>query len=216
MGTSRRKTSDKVKKLLEKQKEQDIKKALPKVTSVVLTPKLLGHIFNEKEFKTIVSVGIAGLSALKSGSFSADYNFGEDLVSCDLLKENPLTLNQVIDKILEAAEELDPNLSELLVTAFKLTMAKMIKEEQDVHSFALELCIFLIYLLLQQELIEAFSDVFQEFGHKEINQLIKDLARKIANSIQTDINDFVQGKMELEALLQLISDKASDTTLGEF
>ncbi|WP_044481516.1 hypothetical protein [Paenibacillus antibioticophila] len=210
MGTSKRRASEKIKKLLSDGIRQDIEKAIPQVTSEVLTDKRISREVEKDQLRILIKAAIGGIDGIRQGGFYG-FEYKEIL-------NNHLTMTQCIEKILEYAEsEFKGEFSEILLQAFRMAIALTINEEKGTNDFLVEFCVNLIFLIVQEESIEAISDVYIDISHEQINLLIKGQARKIVNEeISTLITQYLQHELELKNLVAKIVERAEQVELGEF
>jgi len=61
MGTSQRRTDEKIKKLLKQKNIEDYEQAIPEVALEVLTRRKITNYFKEKEFEVVLGLGIKGI-----------------------------------------------------------------------------------------------------------------------------------------------------------
>lgn len=210
MGTSKRKLNEKIKQLIQNNSSKDIKESVPIATSEIITEKELDKVFKEDSFRLFVVAGINGINRVRAGEFG-EIDFEE-------IKINEVTLQEIIQRILDIVEEtVDTDFADVMLRAFKLALTATLKEDKAILEFVLDFCFYLIFLLVQGELIEAFSDVYTDFGHDQINDLIKQQVRLIVSEELNDlITDYVDGKVQLKVLLKQITSKANAVKIGEF
>lgn len=210
MGTSKRRASEKIKRLLSDGIRQDIEKAIPQVTSEVLTDKRISREVEKDQLRILIKAAIGGIGGIRQGGFCG-FEYEEVL-------SNPLTMTQCIEKILEYAEsEFEGEFSEILLQAFRMAIAITINEEKDINEFLAEFCVNLIFLIVQEEAIEAISDVYIDVNHEQINLLIKEQARRIVNDeISALINQHLQQQLDLKNLVAKIVERAEEVEFGEF
>ncbi|MEO3945784.1 hypothetical protein [Gorillibacterium sp. CAU 1737] len=210
MGTSKRKSSEKIKKLLLEGDRQDIQKVIPQVTSEVLTNKRITKELEKDQLRVLIKTAVGSIGGLRAGGFGG-FIYEEVL-------GDPLTLTQCIEKILELAEgEFEGEFSELLLQAFRMALAWTINEEKEINQFLIEFCSNLIFLIVQEEAIEAISDIYIEVSHEQINGLIKRQAKRIVNEeLAATINEYMQQRLSLKELVSTIVERAEKVEFGEF
>ncbi|MBU5673658.1 hypothetical protein [Paenibacillus brevis] len=211
MGTSKKNINRDVKKLLQQLGKQDIKKSIPQATSLVLDEQRITKELNKDSFKVLLQQGITGINSMKSeGQFGG--------ISYDEIQSNERIFNEFLEKLIELAEEeFKDEFSELLLQAFRLAITTILKENIDIDGFISEFTYYLIYLIVQTELIEVFSDVYLEIPHDEINLLIKIQARKIVSEELTSlIKGYLSSKISLKELITSVVKRAEAIEFGEF
>lgn len=211
MGTSKKNINRDVKKLLQQLGKQDIKKSIPQATSLVLDEQRITKELNKDSFKVLLQQGITGISSMKSeGQFGG--------ISYDEIQSNESIFNEFLEKLIELAEEeFKDEFSEILLQAFRLAITTILKENIDIDGFISEFTYYLIYLIVQTELIEVFSDVYLEIPHDEINLLIKIQARKIVSEELTSlIKGYLSSKISLKELITSVVKRAEAIEFGEF
>lgn len=211
MGTSKKNTNKEVKKLLQQLGKQDIKKSIPQATSLVLDEQRITGEISKDSFRIMLQQGINGLNGMFSGG-----QFGG--ITYEEIKTDESTFNEFLEKLIELAEnDFGDDFSDLLLQAFRLAISVIIKENKSIDEFIAEFTYYLIYLIVQNEIIEVFSDVYLEFSHDDINSLIKLQARKIVTSeLTTVIKSYLNARITLKDLVLAIVKRAEAIELGEF
>jgi|GEM_PF-3703257 hypothetical protein len=211
MGTSKKNINRDVKKLLQQLGKQDIKKSIPQATSLVLDEQRITKELNKGSFKVLLQQGINSINGMMSeGQFGG--------ISYDEIKSDESIFSEFLEKLIELAEEeFKDEFSELLLQAFRLAITAILKENIDIDCFISEFTYYLIYLIVQTELIEVFSDVYLEIPHDEINSLIKIQARKIVTEELTSlIKGYINNKISLKELITTVVKRAEAIEFGEF
>lgn len=211
MGTSKKNTNKEIKKLLQQLGRQDIQKTIPQATSVVLDEQRITKELSNESFKVLLQSGIKGINGMMSGG-----QFGG--ITYEEIKTSESTFNDFLEKIIELAEEdIEDEFSELLLQAFRLAITMILRENKGIDDFISEFAFYLIYLIVQNEIIEVFSDVYLDIPHDEINTLIKLQARSIVtNELLSTIKDYLSEKISLKELVLLIVKRTEAIEIGEF
>lgn len=211
MGTSKKNTNKDVKKLLQQLGKQDIKKSIPQATSLVLDEQRITKEISKESFKILLQHGINGINEMMSGG-----QYGG--ITYDEIKDDESVFNEFLEKLIELAEEeFQDEFSELLLQAFRLAITNVVKENRSADDFISEFTYFLIYLIVQNEIIEVISDVYIEIPHEEINSLIRMQARKIVTTELTGLlKDYLQAKITLKELVMFVVKRAEAIEFGEF
>ncbi|MCM3697884.1 hypothetical protein [Paenibacillus macerans] len=211
MGTSKKNTNKDVKKLLQQLGKQDIKKSIPQATSLVLDEQRITKEISKESFKILLQYGINGINGMMSGG-----QFGG--ITYDEIKDDESVFNEFLEKLIELAEEeYQDEFSELLLQAFRLAITEIIKENRSIDEFISEFTYFLIYLIVQNEIIEVFSDAYLEIPHEEINSLIRLQARKIVTTELTSlIKNYLNARLTLKELVMFVVKRAEAIEFGEF
>jgi hypothetical protein len=93
----------------------------------------------------------------------------------------------------------------------------ILRENKGIDDFISEFAFYMIYLIVQNEIIEVFSDVYLDIPHDEINTLIKLQARSIVtNELLSTIKDYLSEKISLKELVLLIVKRTEAIEIGEF
>lgn len=212
LGTSKRKQSIVIKKMLEENRTKDITETIPQATSVVLNEKvLLKELGKEVSLRLLINAGVKGLEdILSDGQF--------DGIPIDKVKNNEEIQHVFLERLIEFVEEQSgEDLSELILKSFRLAIVSVLNEEKGANEFISEFAYHLIYFIVQHEVLEVFSDFYLEISHDEINNLIKTQSRNIVSTeLTNEIIDYISGKLELSKLIKFIVQKADTVKIGEF
>lgn len=211
MGTSKKHINRNVKKLLEQLGKHEIGKSIPQATTLVLNEERITKEIGKESFKILLEKGISCINGIIT-----DGQFGG--ITYDEVKNDESIFNEFLDKLIELAEEdLKDKFSELLLQAFRLAITETLKDGKSIDDFISEFTYYLIYLIVQNEIIEAFSDVYLEVPHEDINALIKLQARKIVTTeLASLIKRYMKSEISLKKLVLFIVKRAETIEIGEF
>lgn len=216
MGTSSRKIDNQIKKYLKDKSKINVEDIIPELAVEVLTKRKMTDFFSDRDFETVLGVGLNALGSMFSGKFQEEFGYQGDI------DDNPLTIQQIVDAILTIIEARGENIdSELLLRSLRSGLTKAIKDgETDEQKFALfveEFCFYLLYLLILESTIEALRDVYPEESMPNVDTLIKDSARRIVTTnLIGDIRKLITGQINVASLISIIKDNANKIKVGEF
>jgi|SRR5690554_538812 len=215
MGTSTRSINKKIRRILKKEYiDKDIDYSIPRVRKEVLTKEKLEENFLVAGFFNLINTGIKGIQAIQKDSFKEEFHSEVDFERYKL-KSDEITIEKIIEEILNTIK--DDIHSDNLLKAFKYAMSKVIKEEKNIHDFICEFCYYLLYLILEKDLVEVLSDVYPELSMQHISKLIKEEARRTVDIyLSENIKEFEQRNITLEELINIIVEKASSTEVEGF
>ncbi|MDR3539373.1 MAG: hypothetical protein P4L69_00155 [Desulfosporosinus sp.] len=194
----------------------NVEDMIPLLAVEVLTKRKMTDFFSDRDFETILNVGLTVISSIISGKFQEEFNYQGDLAY------NSTTIQQIVDSVLSLAEAKNERIdSELLLRSFRSGLSIAIKdgetEKQKLALFVQEFCFYLLYLLILESSIEALRDVYPEEPMHNIDNLIKDSARRIVKTtLIEDIRNILTGEINVSNLVSLIKDNATKIKIGEF
>lgn len=210
MGTSKRRIENKVKQILSNQPIEKINEYAPKITEVILSPKNLSETFQEETFSSDTLVFI-------KKQFTSLSTSGYQGKSKKELEEDLITQEDFLNSILELIEDEFEIDSKILLKAFKIIMAKFIKKEFDIYSFAQLLFHEVISQLLRKDLQDTLKDSYENLTYNQIQEMVSSSTSRIMGpEIFEKINDFINKKCTLSEVLTMIHSKTSEALFGDF
>ena len=189
---------------------------IPILAVEVLSKRKMTDFFSDQDFETILNIGLNAISSMISGKFQEEFSYQGDLVY------NSNTIQQIVDSVLALIDAKSDRIdSELLLRSFRSGLSFAIKdgetEEQKCALFVQEFCCYLLYLLILESTIEALRDVYPEESTRNIDNLIKDSARRIVKAnLFGDIRKIITGQINVAKLVSLIKDNTNKVKVGEF
>ena len=217
MGSSTRKIQDKIKKILINDGDVlQIDEGISKAIQETLKLKKSKKYFGDKDFTKLISGGISGIVSIGSGNFKNDYNFDFDFNFEDIESLDPLTVEQIIEIILGKIEETEEIENNLILSAFKISMAELILNgELSTYIFVKNFICTVLYYLIMENVAEAVLEVYEDIQSKDFNNKIKSFACKaVESNMKNTINDFISGKIELDQLIKDIVDLSAKVQGG--
>lgn len=130
MGTSKRKLSNEIKKILKGQPLSNINETAPELTKKILSKKVLNESFDqEKTLDNSIRIITNQFISLKSSGFKGKTK--KELVS------DPISQQEFLEMILDLIESSTMIESKILEKALKIAMGKFFDvDEFDAYSFA--------------------------------------------------------------------------------
>lgn len=211
MGTSKSNISKKIKQLLKDKPLTDLSLLAPDISKKILTNKeITSNLLDENELISSFEVISKHFNNLSTGGFKGK--------SKRELLEDPITLEEFLNMILDEIDENDFLEKELLEKAYKIAMTACLEvEEFDINSFVHLLFYHLINQILKKDLYDTLKQLYDELPYSKINQIINDLTDQIINrSIYELVEQFINRKAHLKDVVNKIVSETSNTTLGEF
>lgn len=210
MGTSKRRIENKVKQILSNNPIESLNNYAPKITEVILSPQNLTETFQEEHFSPDTFVLIEKhFSTLKSSGFGGK--------SKEEIQEDLITQEEFLNSILELIEDNFEIDSKILLKSFKITMAKFIKGDFDVYSFAQLLFYEVVSQLLLKDLQDTLKDSYEDLSYSSIQDMVASSTSCIMSEEVFDkINDFVNKRSTLSEVLTIIHSKTSEALFGDF
>ncbi|CAM4019507.1 hypothetical protein [Mesobacillus zeae] len=211
MGTSKRKLSSDIKKILKQKPITQLNETAPELSKKILNPNHLSSSFDtEDTINESIKIITKHFITISSNGFKGKTK--KELAS------DSITQQEFIEMILDQIENQAYINSEILEKSLKIVMCKFLEiEEFDVYSFAHHLFYEIIYQVLLGDLNDNIKDVFEDFNYDLIKKMVKNLTDQIMNdSVYEKVNLFIDRKLYLKDVLIHISKQTSNASFGEF
>ncbi|PFD96426.1 hypothetical protein COE15_07645 [Bacillus cereus] len=211
MGTSKRKLSSEIKKLLKEQPLSNINETAPELTKKILTKRALNECFDQEEtLDHSIRMITSQFLSLKSNGFKGKTK--KELVS------DPISQQEFLEMILDLIESSSIIKSKILEKSLKIVMGKFLKvDDFDAYSFAQVLFYEIVYQILLGELIDNIKDIYEEIEYDLIQNMVKNVANQIMNkSVYSKVNLFIDRKISLTEISDEITIQTSQARFGEF
>lgn len=211
MGTSKRKLSNEIKKILNGRPLSNINDVAPELTKKILSEKALNDSFdNEITINNLISIIAKEFTTLDSAGFKGKSK--QELITDHISKQ------EFIEMILDQVENSTIIESKILEKAFKIVMGKFLEvEEFDVYSFAQLLFFEIVYQILLSELNDNIKDIFEELEYNKIQNMVKNVTNQIMNEkVYIKVNLFIDRKISLDDILKEITIHTSQASFGDF
>ena len=209
MGSSVRKTSAKIKKLLkdtiELNPSVDCKEVIPQVAVETLRSKKTKGYFGDKDFVVLAGGGFACFKRVKEVGldiFLQDYNVQrEDLTVIEVQK----IIEIILDKIEEENGEID---SILILSAFQSAMANMLLGKlTDPTEFLSIFCEIFISMIIREDANEALTSMFKDTATETFNKNIEEFSKKyVKENFMELIENCSNGEIQIEELIKKLQD----------
>ncbi|WP_440977686.1 hypothetical protein [Sedimentibacter sp. LTW-03] len=209
MGSSVRKTSDKIKKLLKDTIDVnpsiECKEVIPQIALETLRSKKTKGYFADKDFAVLAGGGFACFKKAKEigiDKFLQEYNIQyEKLTVIEVQK----IIESILDNIVDEDGEID---SVLILAAFKSAMTSMILNKfEDPAEFLNVFCEKFISMIIREDaneaLISMFKDTSAEILNNNIEKFSKNYVKKNFSEIIIKCNS---GDIQINELIQKLQD----------
>lgn len=209
MGSSVRKTSAKIKKLLkdtiELNPSVDCKEVIPQVAVETLRSKKTKGYFGDKDFVVLAGGGFACFKRVKEVGldiFLQDYNVQrEELTVIEVQK----IIEIILDRIEEENGEID---SILILSAFQSAMANMLLGKlTDPTEFLSIFCEIFISMIIREDANEALTSMFKDTSTETFNKNIEEFSKRyVKENFMELIENCSNGEIQIEELIKKLQD----------
>lgn len=210
MGSSVRKTSEKIKKLLKESIDMtpdiDSKDLVPQVAVETLKSKKTKNYFSDKDFIILVGGGFSCFKKIREvgyDSFLKVYDLKDDkLTLVDVQK----IIESILDNIEVQSGEID---SSLILSAFQSAMTYMLlKELSDPKEFLVEFCERFIKMLVREEACEELMEAFSTVSEIDLDKQIADFSVTYVKDNFLDlIDECNNGNIKIDELIKRMQEK---------
>lgn len=209
MGSSVRKTSAKIKKLLkdtiELNPSVDCKEVIPQVAVETLRSKKTKGYFGDKDFVVLAGGGFACFKKVKEVGldvFLQDYNVQrEELTVIEVQK----IIEVILDRIEEENGEID---SILILSAFQSAMANMLLGKlTEPTEFLSIFCEIFISMIIREDANEALTSTFRDTSTETFNKSIEEFSKRyVKENFMVLIENCSNGEIQIEELIKKLQD----------
>ena len=209
MGSSVRKTSAKIKKLLkdtiELNPSVDCKEVIPQVAVETLRSKKTKGYFGDKDFVVLAGGGFACFKRVKEvglDTFLQDYNIQrEELTVIEVQK----IIEVIFDRIEEENGEID---SILILSAFQSAMANMLLGKlTEPTEFLSIFCEIFISMIIREDANEALTSMFRDISTETFNKSIEEFSKRyVKENFMVLIENCSNGEIQIEELIKKLQD----------
>lgn len=209
MGSSVRKTSAKIKKLLkdtiELNPSVDCKEVIPQVAVETLRSKKTKGYFGDKDFVVLAGGGFACFKRVKEVGldvFLQDYNVQrEELTVIEVQK----IIEVILDRIEEENGEID---SILILSAFQSAMANMLLGQlTEPTEFLSIFCEIFISMIIREDANEALTSMFRDTSTETFNKSIEEFSKRyVKENFMVLIENCSNGEIQIEELIKKLQD----------
>lgn len=174
MGTSVRKTSVKIRKLLndtlQDNPQVSIDAVVPKVAEETIRAKKTKDYFGDKDF---VVLAVGGLACFRKMS-SIGYDSFVKEHQCDPADISVVEIQQIIEFILEGIEQENGDIqSSFILNAFKLTMTNVLMNKiTDPTVFLTRFCQVFLDMIIREQASEELSNIFKDIAPDKLDDAI--------------------------------------------
>lgn len=191
MGTSKRKTTLRIKKLLDDtlqhNPEIEIDKVIPEVAKEAMKTRRTRNYFGDKEFVVLAGGGVSCFRKIASVGYDAflhDYDIDES-------DSRPIRIQKLIEAILNEIEKENGDIqSSFILNAFKLTMTQVLMENlTDPRSFLFKLCEVYLEMIIRESASENLIDAFKDMSPDRVDENISLFA---VNYVERHFSDLIE------------------------
>lgn len=209
MGSSVRKTSAKIKKLLRETIELnpsiDSKEVIPQIAVETLRSKKTKGYFADKDFAVLAGGGFACFKKAKElglDKFLQEYNVQNEKPT---IIEVQKIIESILDKIEDENGEID---STLILAAFKSAMTSMLLNKlDDPARFLNVFCEIFISMVIREDANEALTSVFKDTSAESFNKNIEAFSKKyVKENFSELIIKCNNGGFQINELIQKLQD----------
>jgi hypothetical protein len=205
MGSSVRKTSEKIKKLLKETIELnpsvDCKDVVPQVAEQTLRSRKTKGYFGDKDFVVLAGGGFSCFkkaAAMGIDNFLNEYEIqSEKLTVMDTQK----IIDSILDKIEEDKGDID---SPMILAAFQTAMTEMLLNKiSDPVKFLLSFCEIFITMVIREDASEELSAAFKDTDIAIVDKNIKEFANAyVEKNFLALIQQCNNEEIQIEELIQ--------------
>lgn len=184
MGTSVKKTSRIVKRLLEQSRglneQEEIEKIIPNICTEVIKSKKTRKYFEDNDFIVLANSGFSYFKKIKTEGFDKaleEYNVKLEKIEDDKL--SAIQVQKVIESILDKVEDDNKEIeSSFILGAFQVAMTKMLLNNfNEPEQFLTLFCETFISKIITEEANEEIIEEFKEISINEISNNISAFSR---------------------------------------
>lgn len=184
MGTSVKKTSRIVKRLLEQSRglneQEEIEKIIPNICTEVIKSKKTRKYFEDNDFIVLANSGFSYFKKIKTEGFDKaleEYNVKLEKIEDDKL--SAIQVQKVIESILDKVEDDNKEIeSSFILGAFQVAMTKMLLNNfNEPEQFLTLFCETFISKIITEEANEEIIEEFKEISINEISNNISEFSR---------------------------------------
>jgi hypothetical protein len=205
MGSSVRKTSDKIKRLLKNTIELnpsvECKEIIPQVARETLRSKKTEEYFADKDFAILAGSGFACFKKAKEigiDKFLLEYSIQYDNLTV-------VEVQKIIESILNNIEDENGEIeSALILAAFKSAMTSMLLNKlEDPTQFLNLFCERFITLIIREEASEVLISMFKDASTESLNNNIEEFSK---NYVKENFSELIKkcdsGEFQINGLIQ--------------
>lgn len=217
MGSSVRKTTAKIKKLLKDTVESnpsvECKEVIPQVAVETLRSKKTKGYFADKDFAVLAGGGFACFKKVKEvgiDGFLKEYDIqSEKLTIIEVQK----IIECILDKIEDENGEID---SVLILSAFQSAMANMLMNKlTEPSEFLKVFCETFITMIIREDANEALTTYFKDTSAETFNKNIEVFAKSyVEDNFSELISKCNNGEIEIKELIQKLQDTLNKKSSG--
>jgi len=210
MGTSVRKTSAKIRKLLQDSLNENPKisvdEVVPKVAGATLKAKKTKEYFGDKDFTILVGCGLSCFRKIASigyDDFVREYEF-------DPSKVSKVEIQKIIEAILEEIEKENGDIqSSFILNAFKLAMTNVLMDKiTDPVVFLTHFCELFLDMIIREEASEELSSAFKEIASDKLDDSILQFTKDyVEQHFSNCILQCVRGEIDIRQLVAELQKK---------
>ncbi|SEB20899.1 hypothetical protein [Paenibacillus sp. 276b] len=211
MGTSKRKLSSEIKKMLKNKSLTNLNETAPEISKKILSEKILNEKFDKSDIiDNSIRIIHRQFLSLQSSGFKGK--------SKEELLLDSITQQEFLEMILDLIENDTTINSKILEKSLKIVMCKFFEiDEFEIYEFAQVLFYEIVYQILLGELNDNIKDIYDELNYELIQKMVKNMTDRIMNNnVYDKVNEFIDRKISLRKVLNEISIQTTNASFGEF
>lgn len=204
MGTSVRKTSEKIKKLLkdtlQENPQASVDVMVPEVAKETIKARKTKGYFGDKDFLVLAGGGLScfrKIATIGYDGFLREHDF-------DPTKISIIEIQKVIEAILDKIEEENGDIqSSFILNAFKLTMTNVLMDKiTDPTIFLTRFCEVFLDMIIREEASEELSSAFKGVAPDKLDESISQFTKSyVAQHFADCIAKCVHNEMDIPELV---------------
>lgn len=204
MGTSVRKTSEKIKKLLnnalQDNPELGLDAIVPEVAHETIRAKKTKGYFGDKDFAILAGGGLSCFRKISSVGYDGFVREHQ----CDPEKISVVEIQKIIEAILDDIEAENGDIqSSFILNAFKLAMTNALMGKiTDPFVFLTNFCEIFLEMIIREDASEELSNAFKNTTPDNLDQSIMDFSKKYVSQNFSDcIKKCIHNEIEINELV---------------
>ena len=209
MGTSSRKTSKKIKELIERARETnptvEWETLVPDISEGALKARKTRQYFGDQEFVILAGGGFS--SAKKVQEVGINQYAAE--LGIVLKGEKEIDTEKIVEAILDDLETAAEISSSLLLNAFKLAFTQyLLQQTADAEAFLFKFVQTVIRMAIEEAAKEELLNQYKELQFKDISLSIDEFATGyVMDKFSTIIAHYAEGKITVQEFIGSIQEK---------
>lgn len=204
MGTSVRKTSEKIKKLLKDTLQENpqitVEAIVPEVANETIKARKTKSYFGDKDFLVLAGGGLSyfrKIAIIGYDGFVREHEYNPETISV-------IEIQKIIETILDKIEQENGDIqSSFILNAFKITMTEVLTDKiTDPVVFLRRLCEVFLDMIIREEASEELTSAFKGTAPDKLDESISQFTKKYVEQHFNDcIEKCVRNEMDITELV---------------